>query len=546
MNEPQVINIDTKATEISLSSETPLKLNTNPQTNTSIPESNKAINFGPGIELFMNEKKKDSGRSTPTSDVNLDELNKLESELNNLSDTEKKSKAEARNTVFSQIPTVKFSENITTDSTKTISGDKPFSDNSTKDFIKLNNQSNTTSIGGNTSGSDNSNIGQSTANSTQSKTTWDGFKKFNEIPVNPDKVIDTKPQMTTEELLMEKFKYMRKLEELEKKGVTISKKYGMDSSLAEMQGEYELIMSEKERSNSVKFQGKMLMACITGLEFLNNKVDPFDLKLDGWAEQTNENINDYDEIFTELHEKYKSKAKMAPELKLLFQIGGGAVMLHMTNSMFKTAMPGLDDIMRQNPDLMSHFTQAAVDSMGKTNPGFGGFMNNMMNPEQSGADGGGGGGMGGMGGMGGGMGGMGGMGGASSSNGGPPAPLATKPMNSAVNSQRDREATPRTPGVNMSQSQNDGINIQETFSNAGGVEKSMRRPRAEMQGPKDISDILSNIKTKKVDIKSTSNDDNKSTISIADLKEMQATTRQMPKRSGRRSHSEKNVIQLDI
>jgi ABC-type bacteriocin/lantibiotic exporter with double-glycine peptidase domain len=35
----------------------------------------------------------------------------------------------------------------------------------------------------------------------------------------------------------------------------------------------ENIIAEKERSNSVKFQGKMLMAAITGVEFLNSKFD---------------------------------------------------------------------------------------------------------------------------------------------------------------------------------------------------------------------------------------------------------------------------------
>ena len=499
MIEPQIINIDTAATEISLDSTKPIKLNMSPQNDLHIPISNKSINFGPGIELFMNEKKKDSGRNTPGSDVNLDELNKLESDLNNLSD--KQNTAQMRNTAFSQIPTVKFSETISDVNIKTIPD---------TGFIKLNTQPNiTTQSVQSNAGIEPHNIGQSTANSTQTKSTWDGFKKFNEIPVNPDTVINTKPQISKEELLMEKFKYMKKLEALEKKGVSISKKYSMESSLAEMQGEYELIMSEKERSNSVKFQGKMLMACITGLEFLNNKVDPFDLKLDGWAEQTNENITDYDEIFTELHDKYQSKAKMAPELKLLFQLGGSAIMLHMTNSMFKTAMPGLDDIMRQNPDLMNHFTQAAVDNVGKTNPGFGGFMNNIMNPNQN------------------------------EGSGVLPSPIATNPMTS----QRDRESNPNT-NSNMQHMQNDGINIQETFSAAGGIEKSIRRPRAEMEGPKDINDILSKIKTKKVNINNT--DDNKSTISIADLKEMQGTTRPMPKRSGKRNNSEKNIIQLDI
>ena len=182
-----------------------------------------------------------------------------------------------------------------------------------------------------------------------------------------------------EELLKEKFKYLRKLEDLEKKGIHLTKSYDMESSLSEMQGEYETIISEKERSNAIKFQGRCLTALITGIEFLNGRFDPFDIKLDGWSEQINENIDDYDEIFGELHEKYKSKATMAPELKLVFQLGASGMMLHMTNTMFKSAMPGMDDIMRQNPELAEQFTRAAVDSMSSNSPGFSGFMNNMMN-----------------------------------------------------------------------------------------------------------------------------------------------------------------------
>ena len=87
----------------------------------------------------------------------------------------------------------------------------------------------------------------------------------------------------------------------------------------------------------------------------------------------------------ELHEKYKSKAKMAPELKLLFQLGGSGIMVHMTNTMFKSSMPGMDDIMKQNPELMQQFTQAAVNTMGESNPGFGNFMNSFMPGSAGGA-----------------------------------------------------------------------------------------------------------------------------------------------------------------
>ena len=142
-----------------------------------------------------------------------------------------------------------------------------------------------------------------------------------------------------------------------------------------MKGEYEFLINEKEKSNSIKFQGKVLTTMITGLEFLNSKFDPFDIKLDGWSEQINENVDDYDEIFAELHEKYKSKAKMAPEIKLLFQLASSGIMIHMTNTMFKSALPGMDDIMRQNPDLMSQFTKAAMNSMEQNQPGLSNFMN---------------------------------------------------------------------------------------------------------------------------------------------------------------------------
>ena len=109
-------------------------------------------------------------------------------------------------------------------------------------------------------------------NVTQS---WDGYSKL-ETVVEPN-VTD----IPKTDVLKEKFKYLRLLEELEKKGITLSKKYDMESSLLEMQGEYETLVEERERHNSMKFQGKMLMAMITGMEFLNNKFDPFDVKLDG-------------------------------------------------------------------------------------------------------------------------------------------------------------------------------------------------------------------------------------------------------------------------
>ena len=215
-------------------------------------------------------------------------------------------------------------------------------------------------------------IGKETVSMDTQNQSPGGFKHIDNIQVEEE--IKKVEHKTKEELLKDKFHYLRKLEALEQKGVTLSRRYSMESSLDEMKGEYEYILAEKERKNSVQFQGKVLTTLITGIEFLNSKFDPFDIKLDGWSEQISEDSSSFDDIFEELHEKYKSKAKMAPELKLMFQLAASGMMIHMTNTMFKSAIPGMDDIMRQNPDLMNQFTKAAVNSMENTSPGLGGFM----------------------------------------------------------------------------------------------------------------------------------------------------------------------------
>ena len=56
---------------------------------------------------------------------------------------------------------------------------------------------------------------------------------------------------------------------------------------------------------------------------------------------------------------------MAPELRLLFTLAGSAFMFHLSNTMFKSSIPGMDDVLQQNPELMKQFAEAAVGSMNK-------------------------------------------------------------------------------------------------------------------------------------------------------------------------------------
>ena len=227
-------------------------------------------------------------------------------------------------------------------------------------------------------------------------------------------------RMNATEIKNEKIDYIYKFKKLGEQGIRTTMNYNMNSPLDEMRNEYLKLKKQREVENSVKFQRKILMAAVTGMEFLNNKFDPFAIKLDGWSESVNESVFDYDEIFEELYEKYGGgDSDMAPEIRLIFALGGSAFMFHLQNTMFKSSLPGMDDILKQNPDLMKQFASAAVGSMneqGGPPPGMTGMMNAMGG---SAARGGGGG----IGGMGGGLGGLAGMMGqmmGSGGGGGPP------------------------------------------------------------------------------------------------------------------------------
>lgn len=196
-------------------------------------------------------------------------------------------------------------------------------------------------------------------------------------------VVHRKPKVSEDEIMNAKREYLYQFDRLEKKGIRLPRKFTMASSLDEMKQEYDRLKRDKEIDTSVKFQRKTMITIVSGIELLNNMFDPVGAKLDGWSENINESIEDYDDVFEELHEKYKGKAKIAPELKLLMMLGGSAFMFHMTNSMFKSQMPGLDQVLKQNPELAKQFAAATANTMQQntSNPmmsGLGGMFSSMF------------------------------------------------------------------------------------------------------------------------------------------------------------------------
>ena len=160
----------------------------------------------------------------------------------------------------------------------------------------------------------------------------------------------------------EKSDLLNKLARLEKKGFAVTKRLNAYSNVEELRSEVKRITYSIDVEQSIRFSRRMLVACVTGLEFLNKRYNPFEIQLDGWSESVMENVDDYDGVFEELYVKYRSKVNVAPEVKLIMMLGGSAMIFHLTNSMFKTAIPNMNDVIKSNPELVKNMMSAVQNT----------------------------------------------------------------------------------------------------------------------------------------------------------------------------------------
>ena len=485
--------------DIELSDLEPISLDFNNDRNDSKP----SVNFGPGIEFLMNDKMKSS--SSSTMNLNLGELDTLEDELNKLSGGSSSSKSSSSG------------------ETKTLGG---FASN----FFGLGGNSNSSAESVNINLEpelNDSNLGNATRESVGNTKTWDGFSKLNEIPLNSAGGSSSK--MTERERRRKKRAMLKKLDEWYEKGlIKYNSRFDMESSYEEIEDEYETALEDKRKKDSVKLQGWWFMTFINSLEYANTVFNPFDLNLDGWGEQISEDIDSYEEIFSELHDKYKG-GKLAPEISLLLRVGFSAAVLNFSNKALSSATPAFNDVIKQSPDLMRMFTNATVSSMSQSSPAFA-MANNFVQDQQR------------------------------TRGPPPPAPVETK---NQPPPQRPgmvyTEAPGNRPDINAGRGamfREQGVELNNNYESVNQPERSVRQSqpqstRPEMRGPQssDIENILSGLKTRTVNIheqppQSLAQEDD-SMISISSLKDMQNTN--MPKRSNRRKNrSDRNTISLDI
>jgi len=472
-----------------------------------------SVNFGGGIEFLMNDKKKSSSSAM---NLNLGELDSLESELNELTGN--------AGPPYSSNGGSSGGASTSASDTKTFTG---FASN----LFGFGGESSAKKVSLNADAEPNdSNLGSATRESIGNTKTWDGYSKMNDIPAETN----GPSKMNDRERRRKKRMMIKKLEEWYEKGLTKQNShFNLDSPYDEIEDEYESAMEDKRKKDSVKLQGWWFMTFINSMEYANAAFNPFDLNLDGWGEQVSEDLDSYEEIFAELHDKYKG-GKLAPEVSLLLRVAFSAAVLNFSNKALSSATPAFNDVIKQSPELMKAFTNATVNSMSQASPGFA-MANNLMQEQNNRPRG-----------------------------PPPPAPVETK-----------SQAPPPRPGSNMTYTEapgnrpdlnagrgtmfyEEGVEINNSFRDVNQVERNVRpinvpptpQPqqnggRAEMRGPQvtDIDNILAGLKTRSINIQEPTVEDD-SMISISSLKDLQNGN--MPKRSRRKNGSAKNTISLDI
>lgn len=159
--------------------------------------------------------------------------------------------------------------------------------------------------------------------------------------------------LSPEETLKKKRLLLFKLKRLQKKNYQASRFYDMNSSLAELTAEVESLKREANLDQGTKVTKNALISVCSLLEYVNNKFDPFDIVLDGWSEDINDDVQngEYDEVMEELYYKYYDKVSMGPEVKLITMIGGSAVKFHLSHTLLKTMIPNAEALLKQNPNL---------------------------------------------------------------------------------------------------------------------------------------------------------------------------------------------------
>lgn len=181
---------------------------------------------------------------------------------------------------------------------------------------------------------------------------------------SPNQIVESTGPETAEERRARAIDEYWKLQDLvEKYGVQLTKHYTPNDDPDEMRIEYDLQKSRRHKTNQVKFYKNVLLNIVCGVEFLNDRYNPFEFKLKDWSKTVAADMDNYTEVLEEIYEKYKDRGgNMAPEVKLLFMIIMSGVTFHLSQALFGSG--GLEKTISNNPNIITQLLGPLMNGSG--------------------------------------------------------------------------------------------------------------------------------------------------------------------------------------
>ena len=180
-----------------------------------------------------------------------------------------------------------------------------------------------------------------------------------------------------------KVDYLTKLEKIQKHGYKPYKTFTMSDELEDIKAEFMRIENIVKTEKSVSFQKKVIVGVASLVEIINNAYPYFDIHLNGWSEELRNTLDENDDVFVELYEKYKDMVTVMPELRLAGIIFFSGLSFHFTSKYMDDLAKKAPDhhrIINNNPQLKQLFEaeldKERMNAMNKTQGGS--FINNIF------------------------------------------------------------------------------------------------------------------------------------------------------------------------
>lgn len=191
------------------------------------------------------------------------------------------------------------------------------------------------------------NVGESTVGANVDRLGADGYGRMSDMPppcIGSNQASsgngggddeDDETLMDPRTLHRKKLYYIEKIKECERKGAELSFEPTQDEKLYVLKNQLASIRNRRSEKLSIQFQRNALTALIQGVEWVNGTFDPFKCNfnyLEGWSDQIDENIEDFDECFESFNESYASLISASPEFKFCVLLAGSGAYIASTNA----------------------------------------------------------------------------------------------------------------------------------------------------------------------------------------------------------------------